>query len=91
MIKNLGLAFRAGKVVSGTDTVIEKLRKKQLHLILLASDASDNTKKKINDKAKTYETKVIETYDSQTISISIGKSNIKVIGITDEGFSKIID
>lgn len=91
MIKNLGLAFRAGKVVSGTDTVIEKLRKKQLYLILLASDASDNTKKKINDKAKTYETKVIETYDSQTISISIGKSNIKVIGITDEGFSKIID
>lgn len=91
MIKNLGLAFRAGKVVSGTDTVIEKLRKKQLYLILLASDASDNTKKKINDKAKTYGTKVIETYDSQTISISIGKSNIKVIGITDEGFSKIID
>lgn len=90
MNKNLGLAYVAKKVVLGTDFVIERLRKKQVYLILLATDASDPTKKKINDKAKTYQTTVVEKYTTDELSQAIGKKNIKVIGVIDKGFAALL-
>lgn len=90
MIKNLGLAYRAGKIVLGTDAVIDRLRKNELFLVILANDASDNTKKKINDKCKTYETKVLMDFNAEQISKSLGKSDVKVLGITDRGFASLI-
>jgi ribosomal protein L7Ae-like RNA K-turn-binding protein len=59
-------------------------------LIALASDASENTKKKIRDKASYYGIDVIESLTSTQLSQSIGKTNIKVIAILDEGFKNII-
>lgn len=90
MNKILGLARRAGKVVIGTNLTIKSLRNNKVKLILLANDASLNTKKMVYDKAKHYNCLVVESLDSNEISTSIGKSNIMVIGILDEGFSKKI-
>lgn len=42
----LGLAARARKIVSG-DELITAISKKKVSLVLVASDASDNTKKKL--------------------------------------------
>jgi len=83
----LGLAYVAKKVVVGTDEVVKALQKKQLHLVLLATDASDNTTKKIKDKTNTYQVELIHKYSSKDISSAMGKKNIKVIGIKDKGFS----
>lgn len=90
MIKTLGLVQRARKLTIGTDITITHLRANKLFLILLAHDASDLTKKKIHDKAKTYQCQVLETLSSNELSHAIGKSEIKVIGITDRGFSQLI-
>mgnify|MGYP001165962073 FL=1 len=87
---NLGLAYAAKKVVLGTDQVIHALRQGKLYLIILATDASLNTKKKINDKANTYHTKVLERLNSEELSKAIGGFNIKVVGITDKGFSELL-
>lgn len=89
-IQNLGLALRAKKVVIGTDITIKNLRLKRLELIVLATDASNNTKKKIYDKAKTYQVEVLEKATSDEISNAIGKVGIKVLGITDKGFKKLL-
>ncbi len=89
MIYNtLGLIYRARKMTIGTDITISELRKKKLFLIILATDASKLTKKKVYDKAKTYQVEVIETLSSGEISQAISKNDIKVIGITDKGFSQ---
>jgi ribosomal protein L7Ae-like RNA K-turn-binding protein len=56
----------------------------------LATDASQPTKKKIYDKAKTYKTDVLELLNSIEMSNAIGKKDIKVIGITDKGFSQLM-
>lgn len=45
MINNLGLAYKAKKIAIGTDLSIEKMRQKKAVIILLASDASENTQK----------------------------------------------
>ena len=90
MDKLIGLAYRARKITIGTEMTIEKLRKKQLYAIILANDASSLTQKKVRDKAKTYETPVLDSLNSLSISNAIGKTDIKVLGVTDKGFSKLL-
>lgn len=80
--------MRARKLVTGTDMTINEVRKSKVKLVLLAKDASDNTKKKVYDKCKFYDTKVLEIFTSEELSNPIGKKNIMVLGITDQGFSK---
>mgnify|MGYP002757032804 FL=1 len=38
----LGLAMRAGKIKSGESVILNELKKKQIKLVILASDASSN-------------------------------------------------
>lgn len=47
----LGLATRAGKIVSGDDSTLLDLKKGKVNLILIAEDASNNTKKLFKDKS----------------------------------------
>jgi ribosomal protein L7Ae-like RNA K-turn-binding protein len=90
MDKTIGLAYRARKVVVGTEQTIDQLRKKKLFVIILASDASLLTQKKIRDKAKFYETPVIDDLNAFELSNAVGKNDIKVIGITDQGFYRLL-
>jgi ribosomal protein L7Ae-like RNA K-turn-binding protein len=86
----LGLAYAARKVVIGTEEVVKAIQKKQLQLVLLATDASENTTKKIKDKTNTYQIELIHKYTSLEMSSAMGKQNIKVIGIKDKGFSMML-
>ncbi len=90
MNKTLGLAYRARKVVVGTEMTIESIRTKSVYLVVLAHDASDLTKKKILDKASFYNVEVSQALSSQQLSDAIGKSGVKVVGITDRGFSQLL-
>ena len=90
MINTLGLARRARKLTIGTEITLNELRLNRVFLIFLAHDASEGTKKKVTDKAKTYACEVLTIYSSQELSNVIGKHNIKVIGITDRGFSQLL-
>ncbi len=85
----IGLAMRARKIVSG-DELFESIRNQKVHLVILASDAGANTKKKVNDKCAFYNVKILEIEDSKRMNHAIGKKNRMAIGITDEGFSKSI-
>lgn len=89
-LNNLGLAYLAKKVVLGTDYVIAGIRNSKIHLVLLANDSSDNTIKKILDKSKYYKVEVITKYNTAEINKALGKKNIKVVGITDKGFTSLL-
>ena len=47
----LGIAMRAGKLVSGEDGTMIDLKKGKLNLVIVAEDASNNTKKLFKDKS----------------------------------------
>ena len=90
MINTIGLARRARKVTMGTEITLNELRRHKVFLIVLANDASEATIKKVTDKAKTYACEVITSYNTEELSNVVGKQNIKVIGITDRGFSQLL-
>ncbi len=90
ILNNLGLCFRAGKLVHGTDSVIVGIQSKKVKYVFLANDASENTKKKILDKSKYYSVEVNEEYTSSELSAAIGKSGRMALGVTDENFLKIL-
>lgn len=90
VLMNLGLAKRAGSVITGTEKVVEGLRNNKLSLVLLASDTAYNTNKRITDKALTYNVEVIIKYTSAELSKALGGLNCHVIGIIDRGFAKLL-
>lgn len=88
-LNSLSLAIKAQKVVSG-DQVLKAVRNNSAKLILIASDASDNTKKKYCDKAKFYHVDYLIVANSTAISKAIGKHQRMYVAIVDEGFAKMI-
>ena len=83
----LGLASRARKIVTG-ETLIKKIRTNAIYLVIIASDASDNTKKKFIDKCTSYNVDYIVTSSREELSSAIGKNNRVALGIQDAGFAK---
>ena len=83
-LNTLGLAARARKIVTG-ETLITKIRSNEVEFVIIASDASDNTKKKITDKVEYVIACTIEE-----LSSAIGKKNRVALGIQYTGFAKIL-
>jgi len=84
----LGFAARARKLVCGTDLCRDEIRRGKLMLALVASDASANTKKRIIDACKYYDTDMCHIpLTVSELSDRIGKTgNIAVVGVTDINF-----
>lgn len=88
-IKNLlTLAAKSGNVVSGEDTCMNYLKKDAIHLIIIAEDASDNTKKKFNDKASYRNTPIRFWQEKDLLGSIIGKNSRTIVGIIDKGFAQ---
>lgn len=88
-LNTLGLAARARKIVTG-ETLITKIRSNEVEFVIIASDASDNTKKKITDKCTSYKVEYVIAYTIDELSSAIGKKNRVALGIQDTGFAKIL-
>ena len=85
----LGLATRAGLLVSGEDIVIDAMRKKKAKIVFLGSDCSDATLDKFEKKCFHYKVELNTMFTSEELSHSIGKTRT-VLAIIDEGFRKAI-
>ncbi|MFV8044299.1 YlxQ-related RNA-binding protein [Streptococcus pluranimalium] len=83
----IGLAQKAGKVISGEELVIKAIQHQEANLVFLANDAGDNLTKKITDKSNYYQIEVSTVFNALELSMAIGKPR-KAIAIVDAGFSK---
>ena len=83
----IGLAMRAGKLVTGEELTIADIRRNKAKIVFVANDASENTKKKIKDKSSYYEVPCFELFSEAEITQMIGRPR-KVFGILDNGFAK---
>ena len=70
----LGLAQRAGKIISGEEIVVKAIQDRKVKLVFLAHDASPNLTKKIQDKSHYYQVEVITVFSTLELSIAVGKS-----------------
>jgi len=90
IIQILSLCQRAGKLVSGETGCIKAVRDSSAELIILAEDASENTKKRFSDSAGFYNKKLIVIGDKLELGRAIGKDERAVLCVIDSGFAKKI-
>ncbi|TYQ13041.1 UNVERIFIED_CONTAM: ribosomal protein L7Ae-like RNA K-turn-binding protein [Acetivibrio alkalicellulosi] len=83
----LGLARKANKLVSGDETCERFLNTGKVKLIIVAEDASDNTKKKFNDACKYRNIHIRFFGTKELLGKYIGKGINSVLAILDKGFS----
>ena len=65
VISMLSLAKKAGKLICGEEMVLDFIRSGKRGIVIITSDASDNTKKKFHDKCRYYHVPVYE-YGTRT-------------------------
>lgn len=83
----LGLAMRAGCVVTGEERVVQTIRSGQAKLVLIANDAGFNSHKKLTDKSRYYEVPLLNHFDRQTLGHALGKGERVAVAVTDKGFA----
>lgn len=86
----LGLTMKAGKLVSGEHMVENGIKDGTILLVILASDASDNTKKKFHDMCTFRNIELIEFSDKYALGKALGKEIRATLGILDVNFAKNI-
>ncbi len=86
----MGLAQRAGKVVSGEFSTEKAVKTGKAWLVVVAGDSSDNTKKMFTNMCEYYEVPVYIYSDKETLGHAIGKEFRASLAVVDENFSKQI-
>jgi len=90
LLQFLGLCQRAGKLASGETGALSAVRDGSAELVIVAENASDNTKKKFSDSAAYYDKNIVIFGDKVELGRAIGKEERAVIAIKDSGFAKKI-
>ena len=96
LLGSLGLCARARKIIFGVPMICEAMRKGGKNsplLIVEASDTSDNTHKKIADKAAYYKVRTVRlNCDGATLALALGKtSSLAAVAITDEQMCRMVE
>lgn len=86
----LGFAQKAGKLVSGENTVEARAKERSAKLILVAEDAPSHTKEKMANIAERYHVRFTEFGEKNRIGQSIGKSPRNVVLISDKELAEQI-
>lgn len=84
----IGLATKAGKCASGEFMTESETKSGRAALVIVAEDASDNTKKKFRDMCEFYEVPIYFYGDKDTLGHAMGKEFRASLAILDEGFAK---
>lgn len=83
----IGLATKAGKVVSGEFMTEKEVKSGRAALVVVAGDSSENTKKKFRDMCEFYKVPIYFYGDKDTLGHAMGKEFRASLAILDEGFA----
>lgn len=87
----LGLATKAGKTVTGEFSTEKAVKEGSARIVLVASDASDNTKKKFRNMCDYYNVTMKVFSDKVSLGNACGKEFRASLAVTDAGFAKTIE
>ncbi|MBQ2752581.1 MAG: ribosomal L7Ae/L30e/S12e/Gadd45 family protein [Firmicutes bacterium] len=91
LLGTLGLCMKAGKLVTGEDSVLKAIRGNKAKVVILAKDASANTTKRMTNAATFYNVPLVVYSTKADIGAALGKNIRAVAAVIDEGFgAKII-
>ena len=84
----ISLATKAGKTVSGEFCTEKEVKTGRAALVIVAGDASENTKKKFRNMCDYYHVPIYFYEDKDTLGHAMGKEFRASLAVTDEGFAK---
>ncbi|MCM1145483.1 MAG: ribosomal L7Ae/L30e/S12e/Gadd45 family protein [Blautia sp.] len=86
----LGLATRSRNVVSGGFATENAVKSGKAVLVIVAKDASDNTKKKFQNMCEFYQVPFYQFGEKESLGHSMGKQERTSLAVTDMGFADSI-
>lgn len=86
----LGIATKAGKTVTGEFSTEKAVKEGKAFLVIVAKDASNNTKKKFHNMCDYYQVTIREFADKVSLGNACGKEFRASLAIVDEGLSNAV-
>lgn len=86
----LGLAMRGRNLVSGEFQTMEAVKNGSAMLVIIAEDASANTKKLFRNKCTFYEVPIREFGTKDELGRAIGKDMRSSLGVCDTGLAEAV-
>lgn len=86
----LGLAMKSGNVASGEFMTETAIRSGTAKLVIVAEDASDNTKKKFRNSCSYYRVPMAVFGEKEKLGNAIGKEFRASLAVLDQGFASSI-
>ena len=90
VLSMLGLAAKAGAIASGEFSTEKSVKEGKAFLVIVAGDASENTKKHFRDMTTFYEVPMYVYSEKEMIGHAIGKEFRASLAVQDIGFAKEI-
>lgn len=90
VLSMLGIAAKAGKIVSGEFATENAVKSANAYLVVIAMDASANTAKKFRDMTSFYEVPIIAYGTKETLGGCIGKDYRSSLAVTDEKLAEAV-
>ena len=88
VLNTLGICACARKISYG-ETLLKDIKSKKVYFVVVAGDASDNSKKKIIDKCTFYKCEYVVCLNKESITKSIGRIDlVSAIGVKDYNLVK---
>jgi ribosomal protein L7Ae-like RNA K-turn-binding protein len=88
ILSTLGMCACARKISYG-ETLLKEIKSNKVYFVVVASDASDNSKKRIIDKCTYYKCEYAICLDKDSITKSIGRVDlVSAVGIKDYNLVK---
>lgn len=87
----LGLATKAGQVASGEFQAEKAVKSGQAAMVIVAIDASDNTKKMFTNMCTYYEVPLYFLCNKEELGHAIGKELRASLAVVDSGLAKTIE
>lgn len=84
----ISLATKAGRTASGEFCTEKEVKTGMAELVIVATDASDNTKHKFQNMCDFYEVPIYFYGDKDTLGHAMGKEFRATLAVTDAGFAK---
>ena len=87
----IGMAYRAGQVVSGAEAVEQSLKRGKCRLVIISEDIAANSRKQILGVCERRQVSWISVGDRYALGASMGKEYRVAVGINDSGFAGAIE
>lgn len=91
VLSMLGLAAKAGAIASGEFSTEKSVKEGKAFLVIVAEDASDNTKKNFRDMTTFYEVPMYMYSSKEMLGHAIGKEFRASLAVNNENFAAGIE